>query len=187
VVHSESEIRVLVFRAGLLAGFGHNHVILTSDIAGGIEITEDPSASSVELTIPVESFEVDNKEARLEEGEQFERALSEKDILGTRDNMLGPRQLDSASFPSITIRSQSWSGEFPDMIVKAEITVRDHAQELDFPALVSVSDDQIVVTGIVAMTHEQLGLEPFTAVLGGLRVRDEMEIRFLITARRVTD
>jgi len=58
---------------------------------------------------------------------------------------------------------------------------------LDFPALVSVSDQQIVVTGIVAVTHEQLGLEPFTAVLGSLRVRDEMEIRFLVTARRVTE
>ena len=187
VVQSESEIRVLVFRAGLLAGFGHNHLISTSDIAGRIEITEDPAASCVELTIPVESFEVDNKAARLEEGEQFERELSEKDVLSTRNNMLGPGQLDSASFPSITIRSQSWSGELAELIVNAELTVRDHVQELDFPALVSVSDEQIVVTGIVAMTHEQLGLEPFTAVLGSLRVRDEIEIRFLITARRVHD
>ena len=187
MVPGESEIRVLVFRAGLLAGFGHNHVISTNDIAGRIEIAVDPAASSVELNLPVESFEIDNKEARLAEGEQFKKDISQEDILGTRSNMLGPRQLNSASFPSITIRSQSWSGELAEVIVTAEIAVRDQINTLEFPALISVSDEQIIVTGIVAVTHGQLGLKPFTAALGSLRVRDEMEIRFLITARRVTD
>ena len=65
--------------------------------------------------------------------------------------------------------------------------MRDQTQILEIPASVSVSGEQIVVTGIVAVTHGQLGLKPFTAVLGGLRVRDEMEIRFLITSRRVTE
>ncbi len=187
VVKGESEVRVLVYRGGLLGGFGHNHVISTSDVVGRIEIAEEPAASCVELTMPVGSFEVDVEAIRLEEGESFKKTVSEKDKSGTRKNMLGVKLLDSARFSDITIRSQSWSGEFPDILVNSEITVRDQTNALEFPASVNVNVEQIVVTGSFLLTHEQLGLKPFTAILGGLRVRDEMQIKFRITARLVTD
>lgn len=187
VVKGESEIRVLVYRGGLLRGFGHNHVISTSDVVGRIEIAEHPAASRIELTIPVEAFEVDVEAVRLEEGESFKKTVSEKDKSSTRKNMLGAKLLDSARFSDITIRSESWSGEYPDILVKSEITVRDQTSALEFPATVSANDEQVVATGSFAVTHGQLGLKPFTAVFGGLRVRDDMEIRFRITARRVTD
>ena len=187
VVKSDSEIRVLVYRGGLFGGFGHNHVISTSDIAGRIKIAEDPAASSVELTIPVESFEIDVASIRLEEGESFKKEVSDKDKRGTRKNMLGEKLLDGAKFSNITIRSQSWTGEIPDILAASEITVRDQINSLELPTSVSVSDEQIFLTGRFAVTHKQLGLKPFTAVLGALRVRDEMEIKFRITARRVTD
>jgi len=178
---------VLVYRGGLLGGFGHNHVISTSDVVGRIGVAEDPAASFVELTMPIEGFEVDVEALRLEEGASFEKEVSEKNKHGTRINMLGTKLLDSARFSDITIRSQSWTGEFPDILVKSEITVRDQANTLEFPASVSANDELIVVTGSFALTHRQLGLKPFTAFLGGLRVRDEMEIKFRIAARRVTD
>ena len=187
VVKGESEVRVLVYRGGLLGGFGHNHVISTSDIVGRIEIAEDPAASCVVLRMPVEGFEVDVEAIRLEEGESFKSTVSEKDKSGTRKNMLGAKLLDSARFSDITIRSQTWSGEFPDILVNSEITVRDQTNALEFPASVSVNVEQIVVTGSFALTHEQLGLKPFRAILGGLRVRDDMQVKFRITARLVTD
>ncbi len=187
VVKGESEVRVLVYRGGLLGGFGHNHVISTSDIVGRIEIAEDPAASCVVLRMPVEGFEVDVEAIRLEEGESFKSTVSEDDKSGTRNNMLGAKLLDSARFSEITILSHSWSGKFPDILVNSEITVRDQTNALEFPALVSMTVDQIVVTGSFALTHEQLGLKPFTALLGSLRVRDVIQIKFLITAERAGD
>lgn len=187
VVKAESEIRVLVYRGGLLGGFGHNHVISTSDVVGRIEIDDDPAASCVELKIAVDQFKVDVEAIRLEEGEPFRKTVSEDDKSSTRKNLLGAKLLDSARFPDITILSQSWSGEFPDILVNSEITVKDQTNAVQFPASVSASVDQIVVTGSFAVTHEQLGLKPFTALLGGLRVRDDIQIKFLITAKRVGD
>ncbi len=187
VLKAESEIRVLVYRGGLLGGFGHNHVISTSDVVGRIEIAEDPAASCVELKIAVEGFEVDVEAIRLEEGESFKNTVSEDAKSGTRNNMLGAKLLDSARFSEITVLSQSWSGKFPDILVNSEITVRDQTNALEFPALVSMTVDQIVVTGSFALTHEQLGLKPFTALLGSLRVRDVIQIKFLITAERAGD
>ena len=183
----ESELRVLVYRSGLLGGFGHNHVVSTGNVSGRIDIAEDPTASSVELTIPVDGFEIDDETIRREEGEAFEKEVSDKDKRGTRKNMLGKRLLDSARFSIITIRTQSWSGQLAEILVKAEITVRDHTNAVEFPIAVDVSDERIIVTGSFAVTHEQLGLKPFTAVFGGLRVRDGMEIKFRITATQLTD
>jgi hypothetical protein len=98
--------------------------------------------------------------------------------------MLGDELLDGAHFPVITIRSGTWSGELEEVLVTAEITVRDHTNAVQFPASVCLNEEQIVVTGSFALTHGQLGLDPFTAVLGGLRVRDQMQIKFRITAAR---
>lgn len=184
VVASESEIRVLIYPAGLLGVFGHSHVISTSDIDGRIVIAEDPAASSVELTVQVESFEVDNDALRIEEGEAFRSKVSDKDKRGTRENMLGKKLLDSPNFGTVTVRSQQWTGTLPDILVTAEFTVRDQTNNLEFPASVTTSDEQVVVSGSLGVTHRQLGLKPFKAAFGSLRVRDEMEMKFRITARR---
>jgi len=185
VLQNESEIRVLVYSGGLLGAFGHNHVISTSNITGRIEIAEDPASSSVNLTIPVDSFEVDIESIRLEEGDAFKKKVPEKDIRSTQNNMLGGKLLNSANFSNITIWSQSWSGELPDVRVKSDVTIIGRANYLEFPASVNFIDDRIVVTGNFLMRHEQIGLKPFTALLGGLHVRNEIEIKFLITAGRI--
>lgn len=183
----ESEIRVLVYRGGLFGVFGHNHVISTNDIDGRIVISEDKTASSVELAIPVESFEVDDQALRVEEGDDFKSEVSNKDKRGTKNNMLGAGLLNSAKFSNIIIESNSWSGELPDIVVIATFTVKDQSYVVEFPASVSVNEEQIVVTGSFDLSHGQLGLRPYTVVLGGLRVRDKMEIKFHILAKRVTD
>lgn len=187
VVKDESELRVLVYPAGLFGGFGHSHVISMNDIYGRMVIAEDPAESSVELTIPVESFDVDIEALRLEEGEAFEKPVPDKAKRGTRKNMLGEKLLDSSSFSTVTVRSNAWTGELPDILVIAEFTVRDQTNVLEFPASVTVTGDQIVVTGSLTVTHGQLGLRPFKAALGTLRVRDEMRMKFRIMARRLTD
>jgi len=150
-------------------------------------ISGDPAGSTVELTIPVGSFEVDIEAYRVEEGDDFKSEVSDKAKLGTRNNMLGAELLKASDFPYIAIRSESWSGELPDIIVKAIFTVRDQPNAVEFPASVSVGDEQIVVMGSLSLTHGQLGLEPFTALLGGLRVRDDFEIKFRILALRAED
>ncbi|MFQ5549179.1 MAG: YceI family protein [Woeseia sp.] len=182
-----NEIRVLVYRGGLLGGFGHNHVISTSDISGRIQIDAQPGSSEVHMTFPVDSLEVDIEDKRTQEGRAFEKKVSEKARHGTRKNMLGRKLLDSVDYSNIEIRSRYWSGQLPDILVIAEFTVRDQTNTLEFPAEVSVDEERIVIAGRFTVTHGQLGLKPFTAVLGTLRVRDEMELKFRITARRILD
>ena len=65
-----SEIRLLVYRAGPLARFGHNHVI-TGRVRGEIRAGVGTAASGFRLEVPIESFVVDPPAARMEEGDEF--------------------------------------------------------------------------------------------------------------------
>lgn len=181
---SASELRILVYPAGLLKRMGHSHVIATSDIEGSITIGDNPGDSSVRLLLPVESFEVDNETLRAEEGKDFASEVSDKDKSGTRRNMLGRKLLDSSNFPTVSVQSTDWSGELPDIVVSAEFMVTGKTNMIEFPVAVHSGEGQITVTGAFSVTHRQLGLEPFRAALGSLRVRDEMEVKFRLTARR---
>src|ERR1700719_3424273 len=66
-----SELRVSVYRAGVLGNLGHNHVMVNHAVTGVVQVGDSISASSFSLKVPVESFVVDDADARREEGEDF--------------------------------------------------------------------------------------------------------------------
>jgi hypothetical protein len=101
---AQSELRLLVFRAGALARLGHDHVIVAHGLSGWI----DPDASGpqqlVDLVIPVDAFDVDPDAARAEEGAAFAEPITAEAKAGTRHNMLGEALLDAARYPRIAVR-----------------------------------------------------------------------------------
>src|SRR5258708_20547580 len=66
-----SELRILVYRAGPLANLGHNHVMVSHSVSGLVQTGSSISSSSFSLKVPVESFVVDDADARREEGGDF--------------------------------------------------------------------------------------------------------------------
>ena len=100
-----SDVRFLVYRAGALASFAHDHVVLAKDITGDVYLAQDFQASGFSLTLPVAGLVVDDPAARSVEGPDFAKQPSAAAIDGTRKNMLGPGVLDAARFPEIHIRS----------------------------------------------------------------------------------
>jgi len=100
-----SWLRVLVYRGGLLRGFGHNHVVSNNNLTGTVTVPQDPLKSTLMLEFRVADLVVDEPELRTLEGDDFRRQISPKDIAGTRANMLGKKLLQADQFPSIEIRS----------------------------------------------------------------------------------
>jgi len=179
-----SSIRVLVYRAGLLSGLGHNHVIASRDINGIVKCSTELQDTLVDIHFPVATLVVDDAELRDLEGDDFPGHLSEKDVQGTRRNMLGRKLLDADNYPEVRIRSVNVSGEPGSLIVVADATVAGRTSTITFPARVSRSDDQLLISGIARVSHKDLGLKPFTAGFGTLRVHQEMTIQFELLAHR---
>ena len=175
-----SQITVLVFRSGLLAAAGHNHTVTSRDLDGSILIDSKLEDSKVTLRFPVELLQLDNPEDRALAGEQFEKPLSDRDIAATRRNMLGERLLHASRFAEVLIESTRVSGDLPSLEIHADVTVRGETRPISFPASVYLDDGVLIASGSRRLSHAELGLRPFSAGFGTLRVADQMLVSFSI-------
>ena len=66
-----SDIRILVHRAGALSWLGHSHVISVGQLDGRIYVHPEPKQSRFELIIPVQGLIVDDPLLRREEGDEL--------------------------------------------------------------------------------------------------------------------
>lgn len=178
-----SEVRLLVYRDGPLARFGHNHVIV-GQVQGEVRAGGAAAASGFRLEIPVASFAVDPPAARAEEGAEFAAQVSAEARLGTHENLLGEQVLDAARHPHIRIESVLLIGPRWNPAVTARVTLRGVTRDLRFPAAVFERDEWLAVVASFTITQSAFGIEPFSALNGGLRVRDALDVRIRVIARR---
>jgi hypothetical protein len=184
IVPEQSELRILVYRAGALAKLGHNHLVVMRDLSGDIVMGQTPAESSFRIEFSVDDLIVDDAEARSEEGPGFEGDVDADDIDGTRRNMLGSNLLAAAEHESIRIESSRISGVFPNLEVTAGVTVKGTRHELLLPVSVNTFDRGLVAVGRIRLSHADIGLKPFQAGLGTLRVADELQVKFRVVATK---
>jgi len=187
LIPGESWLRILVYREGALAALGHNHVISTTAINGQLALGSTPARSAVNFEFPVAALVVDSPELRAAEGEDFPGELDQAAIEGTRNNMLAEKLLAAERFPTIQLRSRRIAGNYPELSLLMDITVRDQTTRVTVPARVTVSGAEVVAEGSLPLRQTDLGLKPFSVALGALSVRDEMELKFRLIARAVPD
>jgi hypothetical protein len=175
-----SELRVLVYRAGPLANLGHNHVMVNHGVTGAVQVGATLEASSFTLQVPVEAFVVDDPRARREEGSDFEGDIAEDAKAGTRLHMLGAGQLDAAEFPTITVRSVNLSGTLDALT--ADLTIGIAGREAGVSAPCSLQGDAHALTAVGSLPLRQtaIGLTPYSLLHGALQVDDGLQLKFRI-------
>jgi hypothetical protein len=186
VVSGQSLVTVLVYRDGTLAAAGHNHVIAVRSLTGTIYVPADPLRASFEVHLSVAAFTVDEPELRsAESAVDFPPEVPESARAGTRRNMLGAALLDAADYPEIVLRCERLEPQAGNAVVLAHIEaqVRGARRSFSVPAHYRLAGATLVVSGETPLAQSELGLTPFSALLGALQVRDEMQVRFRIEAR----
>jgi hypothetical protein len=182
VKSDESRLEIRTGRTGPLMRLGHNHVITSNRLEGLVFVANDRSQSRADMSVAVESFVVDEPAARAAAGAGFESVPTAADIAGTRANMMGPALLDAARFPRIDARIKPLDVAGGRASVNASFTVLGVAHEVQVPAEWRVEGRRLRVSCIFDVTHGGLGLEPFSAVGGALRVADEIGVRVEVVA-----
>jgi hypothetical protein len=181
-----SELRVLVYRGGALARIGHNHVILCHGLSGWIRAAKTSKDSAFYLQLAPADFLIDQPAARAEEGADFAEQVDDAARAGTRRNMLGASLLDADRYPLILIQSERVEGTGP-LIAGAKtatvrITIAGHTREVSAPFSFEGQPESLHVTADFRLAQSALGLTPFTALMGGLQVEDEMHLKLDIRA-----
>jgi polyisoprenoid-binding protein YceI len=184
VLGGDSLLTILVYRGGPLAKAGHNHVIASHELSGTIYVPADPLRASFEISVPVATLTVDEASLRTQAGSDFSAAVPDSAREGTRRNMLGEALLDAQLFPQILLKSQSLqTGAGGELLAHVEAQVRQSSHSIVVPCRYEVQSAQLTVSGELPLRQTDLGLTPFSAMLGALQVEDEMRVRFRIVAR----
>ena len=180
-----SDIHWRVYKAGSFSRFGHNHVISVGELTGTVTRDAESGAATFELTIPVAGLVVDDPVLRTFYGEEFSSVPSEKDIAGTRDNMLGEKVLDAEHHATLMIRGRLEGSALEAATLTVAIELLGRSIPVSVPSKIIVADDVITASGAFRLTHEQLGMEPFSIMLGALAVAPELDFSFDVRATRV--
>jgi polyisoprenoid-binding protein YceI len=181
VVPAQSLLTIRVYRGGTLAKAGHNHLVASHDLTGTAYLPDDLTRASFELRFPVAGLTVDEAQLRALEGADFAAEVPDSARQGTRQNMLGEALLDAEHYPQIVLRSGQVDVAAPhELLVHTQITVRDHTSQIVVPVHLLMAADGLTVDGEFSLTHADLGLTPFSIMMGAMQVQDEMKIRFRI-------
>ena len=175
-----SELRVLVYRAGALGNLGHNHVLVNHAVSGVVQVGDSISASSFSLQVPVEGFVVDDADARREEGGDFTSDIPEDAKAGTRRNMLSAALLNADEFPEIRVAAVTLSGTFNALNAELTISVAGHEANVSAPFSLQGDAHSLTAVGSLALRQTALGITPYSLLHGALQVEDVMQLKFRI-------
>jgi hypothetical protein len=196
IVADESLLVIRAYRGGALASAGHNHVIASHSLSGTVYVPGDLMRASFEIHVPVAELSVDEAALREREGSaDFPPEVPEAARQGTRRNMLGAALLDGEHHHEIVLRAlrlasaaaatgdAGAAGGAAMVLARVQTTVRGEVRAITVPVSYSLTDGSVTASGEARLRQSDLGLTPFSAMLGALQVQDEMRISFRIVAR----
>lgn len=200
IVPQSSLLTILVYRGGALASAGHNHVIASHDLTGAIYIPSGILQSSFEVHVPVATLTVDEAALRAQQPvAEFPPDVPDGAKEGTRRNMLGEALLDAERNPEIVLQSlrlepaADKATDPPGVVAYVQSSVRGQLRTFTVPVRYRFrtagtdggagADGIVEASGDFALRQTDLGLTPFSALLGALQVQDEMRISFRIVAQ----
>ena len=174
---------------GPLTKLGHSHVISAPAMSGSIWLHPVLERSSCALQLRVTEFVVDDPAERAAAGGEFAQPLDADARAGTRDHMLSDSQLDAARYPQIALRCRqvqaAATGAAPaGVVLDLAVTLRDHDWPLQVPVTWVRSGATLRASGEFSFRQSALGIQPYSALFGALRVGDEIRARFELVARQ---
>ena len=182
---ARSDVHWLVYKAGALARLGHNHTVAVGDLSGNVMVNRDDLAKSqFDLQFSVAALVVDDPALRSTLGEEFASVPTPDDIAGTRSNMLSERVLDGEKHPRIRLvgTGPSPAAATQELAVKVEMLGR--TVDLKVPTEVTIEGERLHAKGQFELNHADLGMQPFSVMMGALQVGEKLSFSYDVTARR---
>jgi hypothetical protein len=180
-----SDVHWRVYKAGAFARLGHNHVISAGELAGRVVHSAQPMQSSFELVIPYAGLVVDDPELRGQYGEEFSSQPSPDDIAGTRKNMLTDKVLDGEHYSQLRLSGHATTNDLAATTLAVTVEMLGRSVELSVPSTVRVEGDTLVASGEFSLEHADLGMEPFSVMMGALQVGKQLDFSYRIVAHKV--
>jgi polyisoprenoid-binding protein YceI len=175
---ADSRVVIEVGKAGLFGFAGHAHEVTAADLHGEVRVDEaDLSRSSVALDFGAAALRVTGKDEPPADVGEVQRV------------MLSDRVLDAARFPAISFRSKRVSvtarkATTVDLLIEGELTLHGTTRPVTLRASAAFdAGGLLTVRGSCPLMQSEFGMVPVTAAGGAIRVRDQVDIQFVVRAR----
>jgi hypothetical protein len=149
---------------GLLRGLAHDPTLTASPELVSVEAGEGDSGSATTAVFRVESIEPPGDMSAADRGKMLE-------------NLRGSEVLDAVRFPTITLRGRYRAATGGGML-SGTLTVRGVARPVSMTVRVVREGDGLVASGAWEGKLTDLGIKPFKALLGALKLQDWIRLRF---------
>ncbi len=177
---ARSRVTIDVGRTGMFGFAGHNHEVIAPVVHG--KVTYDPAdwqRSAVSLECEATALKVTDK------------GDPPSDVPKVQNVMLSEEVLDAKRFPSVTFVSRrvSPAGTTADgmtLLIDGDITLHGRARPLTVRVTGTPDADGLVVRGSFPLKQTDFGIQPVTAAGGTVRVKDEVQVQFVLKARRTS-
>ncbi|WP_375770644.1 YceI family protein [Archangium gephyra] len=172
------------------ASLGHDHVVRATDWWGSLAF--DPSnlaGCAVSVTVQVEGLDPERDEMRDLTGQD---RVSRSDREQIREHLRAQEQLNLDEHKTIefTSRSCALTGEKgmdgrAVVEVTGDLTLRGVTREVRLPLEVAVDEAQVAARGVLTTRHSDFGFEPYSALGGLFKNKDELFFVLDVRGQRV--
>ncbi len=175
-----SRVTIEVGKAGLFRFAGHDHEVVTSAVSGTVMFDDaDPARSSLTVVIDATTLVVTG------EGEPAQ------DVPEVQRTMLSERVLAVEEYPTIVFESDAVSvrertRDQRRLRITGQLTLRGVARRQTIDVDVDTGEAVLTATAEFDVKQRDFGIDPVSAGLGTVKVRNELRIHIVITARRAS-
>jgi len=176
---ARSQVRILAFRAGPAARFGHNHVLTSPAFQGFVHMPPGGAAPArMDLVFRLDALAIDEASQRAALGAGFAGVVDEEAKRGTREHMLGEDNLQAERFPFVTVHSVAISGEAPVLAARVLVGLHGVERECTLPVRVEGLPGTLRARGSLVLRQSDFGVKPYSAFGGLISVADEVVVEF---------
>jgi polyisoprenoid-binding protein YceI len=159
----DSRVLVDLKATGLLRALAHSPTLVARPEP--VEVEADGERLDLEVVVRVPARSIDPP---------ADMSASDQDKM--RENLLGPQVLEARRFPEIVFRGR-YVGSMQGGSLAGRLDVRGVPRELVMPVAIGRRENRLVATGAWEGRLTSLGVAPFKALLGAIRLEDWIRLR----------
>lgn len=169
---SSGKLFVYTFKEGFLSAVAHDLLIEATNFSVNLNVPAgNINSANVEAEIQANSLKV---LCAIKDGQHRYDMLKEKDKADIEEATFKD-VLHSAKYPTITFRSTSIREKEGVYHVKGELTLHGITRPVEFDAQTATGKD---FKGKVALFQKDYEIKPYKALLGTLKVKNEIDVVF---------
>jgi len=178
VVPEQSSVRIHVGKSGLFSVAGHTHEVTAPSLSGTVRFdAERVEGGVIDLSFSAAALKVTG------EGEPAD------DVPKVQETMVSEKVLDVAKYPTIVFKSRQIavrrrSPGLLELRVVGDLTLHGTTRSIEAPVNVKLASSTLTGSGTTSIKQTDFGIQPVTAGLGAVRVKDEVSVTFSFVARR---